>query len=132
MRTALLAELKIVRTGVSENIKESENADDSTAAYAPTDVTDDMYRTFSTRIGLLSDTEVAAVMNAYLTLRQYATNLFLIGVPAYTTDNLGDPVHSTDRLVNVPPQNLKALTAMQAGLHTELDKAISALEQGAE
>ena len=80
---------------------------------------DDVYRAFVPRIGLLSQDEVGKVMDAYLTLEEFYSKLFLLGVPVSTS-----PGH-----VSVPSTNLQFLARMQESVLGPIDEAIGALEK---
>lgn len=118
LRAALIVELKINRDSLEKNVATSKKASETTGGFAPTAPMDDAYRAFTGRLGLLSPAEVHKVMFAYLSLRQYYANLFLIGVPPDTGD----------RHVNVPPTHFSLLTGMQDGLIGPIDEAIQAME----
>jgi hypothetical protein len=115
LRVALIEELKISRTAVVEN---SSNMDMAQDAFVPTAPMDDVYRTFTGRIGLLSELEVGKVMIAYLTLRTFHAKLFLIGVP----------VHTGDHHVRVPIKNAPLLAGMFKNLLDPINDAIQAME----
>ena len=118
LRAALIVELKINRDSLEKNVATSKKASETTGGLAPTDPMDDAYRAFTGRLGLLSPAEVHKVMFAYLSLRQYYANLFLIGVPPDTGD----------RHVNVPPEKFSSLIKMQENLIGPIDEAIQAME----
>ena len=117
LRIALAEELNINRESLQRNLNSLRELppDGKKGAFVPTDPMDDAYRSFVPRIGLLTETEVHRVMNAYLYLRTYTARLFLIGVPPDT-----GPRH-----VQVPPENLEQLKA-------EMEAAIPIIEQARE
>lgn len=122
LRVALIEELKIHRESLSGNVdtsKQSQKDSSGTVgAYVPTDPMDDAYKAFTSRIGLLSQSEVGKVMFAYLSLRTYYAKLFIIG----------EPPHTGDRNVQIPPENLSLLTGIQDGLVEPIDEAIKVME----
>ena len=120
LRVALIAELKINRRSLRENADTlKEASSDTEDAFVPTDPMDDVYRAFVPRIGLLSQDEVGKVMDAYLTLEEFYSKLFLLGVPVSTS-----PGH-----VSVPSTNLQFLARMQESVLGPIDEAIGALEK---
>lgn len=123
LRVALIEELKINRGTLVSNknqIKDGGNdLPDEAGYFVPTDPMDDAYRAFTHRIGLLSQAEVSKVMFAYLSLRTYDANLFLVGVPPDTND----------RHVKVPAKNAPLLSGMLDSLIGPIDEAIGVLER---
>ncbi len=117
LRTALAEELNINRESLQGNLNSLRELppDGKKETFVPTDPMDDAYRSFVPKIGLLTETEVHRVMNAYLYLRTYTARLFLIGVPPDTS-----PRH-----VQVPPEKLGRLKA-------EMEAAIPIIEQARE
>lgn len=122
LRVALIEELKINRESLSGNVDTSKQSQEDSSgtigAFVPTDPMDDGYKAFTSRIGLLSQSEVGKVMNAYLSLRTYYAKLFLIG----------EPPHTGDRNVQIPPENIPLLTGIQEGLIEPIDEAIKIME----
>jgi hypothetical protein len=124
LRVALVEELGINREWMVRNteeiIKNSVNDLPEEGGYfVPADPMDDAYRTFTNRIGLLSQAEVREVMFAYLSLRTYYAKLFLIGVPPKTGDG-----H-----VRVPVKNAQLLSDLQKSLIGPIDEAICVLKR---
>ena len=124
LRTALIEELKINRTSLKENMDslKQKPSEGKGGAFMPTDPMDDVYRSFVSRIGLLSQAEVSKVMGAYLSLRTYNAKLFLVGVP----------VDTSPRNVDVPAKNIPLLIAMQESFVGPIDQAIEALERASD
>jgi hypothetical protein len=123
LRTALIEELRINREWLVRNtekvIKDTINdLTEERGYFAPTDPMDDAYRAFRHRIGFLSQPEVGKVMYAYLSLRTYNAQLFLIGVPP----------HTGDRHVQVPAKNAQLLSEMQKSLIGPIEEALTVLE----
>lgn len=123
LRAALIEELKINReTLVSNmhNVRDTANGLPEGGGYfVPTDPMDDAYRAFTLRIGLLSQAEVSKVMYAYLSLRTYNAQLFLVGVPP----------HTGDRHVQVPVENAQRLAGLLEGRVGPIEEAIAVLER---
>jgi hypothetical protein len=123
LRVALIEELKINReTLVSNmhNVRDTANGLPEDGGYfVPTDPMDDAYRAFTHRIGLLSQAEVSKVMYAYLSLRTYNAQLFLVGVPP----------HTGDRHVQVPVENAQRLARLLEGRVGPIEEAIAVLER---
>lgn len=123
LRAALVAELKINRDAIENNLKKREEAEDgdvegTSGAYVPTDSLTETYQSFLPRIGLLSEHEVNKVMWAYLSLQHFNATLYLIGVPP----------HTTDRHVYVQEQNLGMLVTMQEQMLEPIDEALATLQ----
>lgn len=123
LRAALIEELKINGDSLRENLASLEGLppDGEKGAFIPTDPMDDAYRSFVPRIGLLTESEVHRVMNAYLYLRTYAARLFLIGVPP----------HTGPRHVQVPLENFERLKAEMEAAIPIIEQARDALERAA-
>ena len=126
LRVALAEELRINRESFVNSMKSLEASRDQNSAEAtgldflvPTDEIEDAYRSFIGRIGLLSQTEVRKVMNAYIRLRTYNATLLLMA-------RLPQP---GDRYARVPFQGVPMLTEMQKSLIGPLDEAMDALER---
>lgn len=115
LRAALVAELKINREAFEGDDRP---LGEHQGAWVPTDSLTRAYDSYLPRLGLLSKDEVDKVMLAYLTIQNYHSKLFLIGVPT----------HTTDRHVNVPSENVQMLINMQTQLVGPIDEAVSALE----
>ncbi|WP_070987943.1 hypothetical protein [Halofilum ochraceum] len=81
LRAALLAELKINRDAIRENLdRVKEGAYDKAAGVlVPTDSIDDVYRAFLPQIGLLPEDDASKVMTAYLSMEAHIARLYLIG-----------------------------------------------------
>lgn len=123
LRAALIEELKIIRDSLALNveiIKDDVSELSKTGGYLyPTDPMDDVYRSFTDRIGLLTQLEVRKVIFAYLSRRAYIANLLLIGVP-----------HETGgQHIDVPKKNSSALAGMQKNLVVSIDEAIAVMER---
>ncbi len=125
LRVALAEELRINRKSFVDSMKSLEapsasySASSTRLLLVPTDEMDDAYRSFIDRIGLLSQSEVRKVMNAYLTLRAYNAALLL----------LASPLKTGDRHAHVPFGMGSRLIEMQKSLIGPLDEAISAIER---
>lgn len=115
LRAALLEELKIVHASLERNKADRK---EGKAAFVPTDPMDDAYKAFTQRIGLLTRSEVQKVMYAYLTLRTFEAKLFLIGTP----------VHTSDRHVQIPHENMSLFYSMEDSLVEPINDAIAAME----
>lgn len=116
-RSALTAELEIHRAALRGNI-EGIDPEREQGAMVPTDPMDDAFKAFLPSVGLLSETEVAKVMKAYLLLRTLNAKLYLVGVP----------VRTSDRHVNVPPDNLPLLRGMLGAALPVVEEAIDELK----
>jgi hypothetical protein len=79
LRTALRAELEIIRDAFRERIAAIDSASAShKSMLVPLDTMTDVYGRLMDRIGLLSEREVTAVMRAYILVRQMPERLQLI------------------------------------------------------
>ncbi|MFP6757238.1 MAG: hypothetical protein VCC99_03340 [Alphaproteobacteria bacterium] len=123
LRAALLEELKINREALVHNtgiVKEYVNDPSGTGSYmVPIDIMDDGYKAFTDRIGLLSQGEARNIMYAYLSLRTYNANLFLIG----KRPNISD-LH-----IEVMAEDGPKLIVMQEKLIGPIDEAIEVMER---
>ena len=121
LHAALTAELRINHESLNSNLAKlrEDPAAEGGGAYIPTERMDDAYRVFTDKIGLLSENEVYRVMAAYLRLRTYYAQLFLVGLP----------LEASDSHVNVPAGNFEILAAMIQASINPVDEAIHALER---
>ena len=120
VRSALLAELQINMDSLKTNARTLTEKPplETGAVFVPTDPMDGAFRSFLPKIGLLSEDEVNKVMNAYMSLQTYNTNLGLIGSPG----------HTIPRGVSVPARHATTLRGLQESMLKPVEEAVRALE----
>jgi hypothetical protein len=119
LSAALLAELKIMKFSLEENIDTIDlgQADGSTGLYVPTNPMTEAYDTLLPRIGLLSSRQVEIVMSAYLSMKEFRKNLSLLP---------GAQVVDEHR-VHVPRDSFDDLRKMTMNMLARLNGAMDSL-----
>lgn len=122
LRTALVAELKILKLSSEFGIEKIDNEGlpgEGGGVYVPIDLMSDVYNAFVPKIGILTSLEVEKVMWGYMSARTFRKNLTLL---------LGTTVFG-EHHVKVPRNSIGGFHEMQKELLPKLDDAIKSLSR---
>ncbi|WP_282608956.1 hypothetical protein [Pelagibius sp. Alg239-R121] len=121
LRAAILEELKIIHYATMQNVEAGNEGflSEPAASAVPVYQLSDAYNSFVGRLGLLSEDEVASIMQAYLSYRAFHANLTLFG----------KPLGHTGAFVEIPSQKSEILIEMYQKLSPKIESAIQAIER---
>ena len=123
LRVALIEELQINRSSLAANVKDLQKSFPiSTEFWVATYEMNDVFKSFVSKIGVLTRREVSMVLSVYLRLRAYRAALFL-------HSRLDERVKIDDQHVPIPINRRQGLITMQQSLVGPIDRAIKALEK---
>ncbi|MBB6096189.1 hypothetical protein HNQ60_005111 [Povalibacter uvarum] len=119
LRTALRAELEIIRAMYADRISTTGDHESQQSVLVPLHVPDRVYQQLLDRIGLLTAAEVEATMKAYLLVAELPTRL---GVLADTTVESRYPGY-----VRIPGRNVGHVSKLHASFIESIDLALKLL-----
>ena len=127
LRSALLAELKVTRryvSGILQHLVMQESKGESGAM--PVNTWDDIYRSVTPRMGLLSESEINEVVSAYGDLRYLRDfSHFYLRDFSHLNDK---PAPADNSFVLIPAKDLNAAIRVLKDVQKTIDAAIDALE----
>jgi hypothetical protein len=121
LRVALRSELEMIRDAFRDRVTmiESSQPKQREGIFIPLNTMTDVYSQFISRIGLLSESEIRAVMRAYLLVRQMPERLALLELQP--TSHVERPTG----FIFIEGRHLATVKQMHKNYLTDIDQALS-------